>query len=301
MRRPEFPVLLAALAAAGALSCGPARAFLDIPESSDGPEPVQETGAARVSGFALLAADTLPPPPIESLEDRDSALALLPRDNAGGVDWVQAVAREVIRPRARISGAASGPQAESGYDFYLKGDGPEAYFPHSTHTYWVDCQSCHPAIYRYRGADSVTVAPGHADNSCGACHGTAAFSSQACERCHAALGSLPAGRLPALPKGDRVVVGAARVAPPADAAAGELDVSDLYPPAQFEHWVHQIRYRCKACHEAPFKMKAGASGITQGTGHGTEACGQCHDGRSAFDVGVTTCDRCHYAEPAEGP
>src|SRR5215471_7453156 len=38
--------------------------------------------------------------------------------------------------------------------------------------------------------------------------------------------------------------------------------SEDIPAATFPHWVHRMQYTCYACHDAPFKMKAGANAIT---------------------------------------
>ena len=37
---------------------------------------------------------------------------------------------------------------------------------------------------------------------------------------------------------------------------------DDIPPATFPHWIHRMQYKCGACHEEPFKMKAGANEVT---------------------------------------
>lgn len=324
MKHRDLRVPAAVLATTLALSCGAARAFLDLPP----PQPKAEPGpqatpqSPRSPGFGA-PAEELPPPPIEAIPPDDSVLALLPRDRAGGVDWVRAVADGVIRPRPLLPGAIGPPEPESGYDFYLKGGGPEAYFPHSTHTYWVKCQSCHPAIYRYRG-DSVATKPGHGSDSCGACHGTVAFSAQTCERCHSEFGSMmPPDRLDPLPSSDALILRPAREAvedsaqvavagdtplsepepgrPPEEAATPALDPTSVYPSARFEHWVHRIRYRCRACHPEPFAMRAGGTGLTQETAHGDSRCGRCHNGANAFAIEVNDCGRCHRGEPPEPP
>ena len=70
--------------------------------------------------------------------------------------------------------------------------------------------------------------------------------------------------------------------------------ADEVPVAVFPHWVHRMQYKCKACHDALFKMKAGAGepilmdAIREG-----QHCGVCHNGRKAFESSFDTCDRCH--------
>ncbi len=65
------------------------------------------------------------------------------------------------------------------------------------------------------------------------------------------------------------------------------------PPAVFPHWVHRIRYKCYACHPAPFEMKAGANAISMDAIQQGKFCGACHNGKIAWDVGFDTCNRCH--------
>jgi c(7)-type cytochrome triheme protein len=72
-------------------------------------------------------------------------------------------------------------------------------------------------------------------------------------------------------------------------AAGMDDV----PPATFPHWIHRMQYTCYACHEMPYKMKAGANLVTMDQIQNGYSCGVCHDGKTAFVSNLTTCNRCH--------
>ena len=69
---------------------------------------------------------------------------------------------------------------------------------------------------------------------------------------------------------------------------------DDVPPAVFPHWVHRMQYKCTACHEELFKMKAGADEITMDMIQAGKACGSCHNGKAAFVSNFDTCPRCHY-------
>ncbi len=77
---------------------------------------------------------------------------------------------------------------------------------------------------------------------------------------------------------------------------GKKKSDKQYPPAVFQHWVHQIRYRCYVCHEGIFVSKKGANEITKEAMRKGENCGVCHNGRIAFEVGLQTCARCHRVE-----
>jgi c(7)-type cytochrome triheme protein len=71
--------------------------------------------------------------------------------------------------------------------------------------------------------------------------------------------------------------------------AGSADV----PPAQFPHWVHRIRYRCYVCH--PGEIRPAPASITHDGMATGQACGACHDGRTAWGIAFDTCVRCHPA------
>jgi c(7)-type cytochrome triheme protein len=69
--------------------------------------------------------------------------------------------------------------------------------------------------------------------------------------------------------------------------------TDDVPPAYFPHWIHRMQYKCAACHEEPFKMKAGTATITMDAMKEGQACGLCHNGKAAFESNFDTCPRCH--------
>ncbi len=67
------------------------------------------------------------------------------------------------------------------------------------------------------------------------------------------------------------------------------------PPAVFPHWIHRVRYRCYACHDDLFKMRAGEGVVTMVDIAQGKACGACHDGKTAWEATYETCNRCHVA------
>lgn len=71
--------------------------------------------------------------------------------------------------------------------------------------------------------------------------------------------------------------------------------SDDFAPAVFPHWVHQVKFKCYACHNntVGFQMKAGSTAITMDMIEEGKYCGQCHKGKPAFGVSFETCIRCH--------
>ncbi len=230
------------------------------------------------------ALDTLRPP-IEAVADSDSVRALLPKDRGGNIDWAAALRQNVIRPRADLPGAAPSVRLQGfRYDFLFRGAAPalDALFPHSTHVEWLNCESCHTRIFRYRN-EPITMADVNDGKYCGECHGKVAFPpATACDRCHI--------NLPPEPGATPDFLGAVVLAR-SQAAASQTQAA-MYPPARFNHWVHRIRYRCSACHPAPFTARAGADTLTMAEMRRGEACGRCHDGRSAF--ALISCARCHH-------
>lgn len=280
-----WPVLLALPSS----SCGGvAAAFLDLPEE---PRRVEEVapapGAASGTGQVVQEVE---PPPIESVESADSVLKLLPRDNAGHVDWVAAVRDGTIMPRGK-DGRPRGPAgAAFAFDFFFESENEmfEAYFPHSAHVDWLDCRSCHPALYRYRGAE-ITMGQINAGESCGTCHGTVAFPADDCERCHKQM-QMPAGRVEAR------FLGARRMT---RAVVDTLDISqqgaEMFPAALFPHGMHRVRLQCSACHPEPYEARSGASTTSMAAMAEGDSCGACHgEGKIAF--GLLQCDRCHVRE-----
>lgn len=119
-------------------------------------------------------------------------LRQLPKDAAGGVDWVRALEDRVIEPRAGLDPEAK-DQDVFPLDVELTPEGQPLFkvtFPHKPHTRWLTCTNCHPGIFQMQGgADPITMAKIYAGEYCGRCHGKVAFApATGCPRCHLALG-----------------------------------------------------------------------------------------------------------------
>ncbi len=268
-----------------ALACRKvAGVVLDLPPQP-APGVAQSVPSRGAAGQPAL--DTLRPP-VEAMADSDSVRALLPKDRNGNIDWAAALRQGIIRPRADLPGAAPSARLQGfRYDFVFKGStgALDALFPHSTHVEWLNCESCHPQIFRYPN-EPVTMADIEDGKYCGECHGKVAFpTATACDRCHVGMPPQP-GATPEF-LGEVVLARS-------QAGASQTQAAQ-YPPARFSHWVHRIRYRCSACHPGPFTPRAGADTLTMASMRGGEACGRCHDGRSAF--ALMSCARCHHRQP----
>ncbi len=68
------------------------------------------------------------------------------------------------------------------------------------------------------------------------------------------------------------------------------------PVAVFPHWIHRIRYKCYACHDGIFKMKAGANEVTMDAIREGKFCGACHNEKIAWGPSFDTCTRCHVGK-----
>lgn len=145
------------------------------PPEPDGPEPVIAAApapvrprATRWSSYAAAAAE-------------------IPKDMMGNLDWVKAANEAVIDPSPAIDPDAA-PSGVLEYDVRLDPGIPnfEVVFPHAEHTYWLTCNSCHPAIFQMRaGANPITMGKIFEGEYCGRCHGKVAFPPQTgCPRCH---------------------------------------------------------------------------------------------------------------------
>ena len=237
----------------------------------------------------MQAADSLPP--LEQTLERDSVLALLPRDMVGHADWAEALRQGLLRPRSSIHGPryAKGDAPRFGFDFFFSGADTslDAWFPHSVHAEVIDCRQCHGPIFQYRD-QPITMGAIFAGEFCGRCHGKVSFPLfTGCKRCHP-RGPFPqAGGTPEL-SGDVVM---ARAHGDSGIAAG---VSlEALPPATFPHWVHRIRFQCRACHTSLFEPRAGANVVRMEDIRRGRACGACHDGATAFRPTLGNCQRCH--------
>ena len=192
--RGRVSVLLLPLILCGACSDDSLSLFFDIPP----PTEEEKAAAARSDGGATPAdQDGVPagaagaeaePPAIEAVTTWEQAQEMLPKDDMDQANWVEALETGIIQPRDTIGGPPRGLTATFKFDFYLPGPDPsfDAFFPHSVHTEWLGCESCHPKIFPRRGTE-ITMDEVFAGAYCGACHGKVAFGLDSCARCHTAM------------------------------------------------------------------------------------------------------------------
>jgi c(7)-type cytochrome triheme protein len=125
-------------------------------------------------------------PDSHKLQKSEEALAAMPREKRGAVDWMRAVRDGTITPRADLRGESKMPVLD--LDILLKNtkEMPWVRFPHNSHTQWLACANCHDSIFIAKaGANQIDMTRIFRGESCGTCHGRVAFiPTLACERCH---------------------------------------------------------------------------------------------------------------------
>lgn len=129
----------------------------------------------------------------ESAEQKvgPAALTVLPKDQFGNVNWTKAAMGGIIRPRSSIEGnGAEDKPFNMIVLFQVKVMVmADVLFPHSVHTYWLNCSTCHPKIFKPEvGSNKVSMTDINNGLFCGKCHGKVAFPIEPdpvnCRRCH---------------------------------------------------------------------------------------------------------------------
>lgn len=147
-----------------------------------------------------------PPPATDGIHDPEglaldllqapgSAFTDLPRSKSGDyVDWMKALEEGRIAPRFhRTNPDAQGVVMDLNIVREVKGSMPDVVYRHKTHTQWLDCANCHPAIFApQKGANNISMAGILLGEHCGACHGRVAFPVSECRRCHSRPKAQPA-------------------------------------------------------------------------------------------------------------
>ncbi len=267
-------------------------AFFDIPTTPRTARPAQPAGPQRRDSAlaATTVAQLAPTPfvPLNGILNADSMVKRLPRDHAGNVDWTAALRTGVIRPSAALAG---GDSTQTGllrfnFDFFIPPSADTTvvtWFPHTGHTEWLSCNSCHLRIFPYRRPVKMSMDDLSDGKFCGECHGPVAFPIETgCERCHPKE-EMTAGEA----KPD--LLGTTRMR----RMAG--DTTDP-PRAVFPHWVHRTRYVCAVCHDQLFVPKAGKNVSSMELISSGKSCGVCHDGKRAFAADFDSCNRCHVGQ-----
>ena len=133
-----------------------------------------------------------------SHEDFVRLFATLPKDEDNKVDWERAVDEGLIAPSASIDKSDVEEQIMDlrvvikFNDMLIK----DVVFSHEVHTFWLNCESCHPKVFIPEvAANRMTMEEIRDGKYCGLCHGAVAFPTNVidapnfranCLRCHRA-------------------------------------------------------------------------------------------------------------------
>lgn len=122
----------------------------------------------------------------------------LPRDEENKVDWERAVEEGLIEPAASI-GDDDVEELLMDLRVVIKFNDmliKDVVFSHEVHTYWLNCDSCHPKLFNPEvESNHMTMKEMREGKYCGHCHGMVAFPTNIidapnfranCLRCHRA-------------------------------------------------------------------------------------------------------------------
>lgn len=278
------------------------------------------------------ATAAAPAPAAERAKSWEEAAAALPRTSAGRVDWTRGVMTNVIAPRpGRDPRTPLQPVLELDVELSSFGEAFAVTFRHGSHTNWLSCANCHPALFplgRKAPRAPATMKDMEQGRSCGACHGPVAFGpGQDCARCHRGSPArtdwrpkeAPRNRveqartwadarklLPAADGGpdwstalaQKVIAPRAGIAPGAkpedtdDTEVVRVPGGDEEAKVVFPHAAHTALIKCDSCHGGLFEQEAGATKMSMELIENGQSCGACH-GKVAF--GADACGRCHPA------
>lgn len=124
-------------------------------------------------------------PALPNMQNPSQSLSALPLGRWGEIDWMQALNRKSIRPRANIK--TEGAMEVLDLDIVMTNTKtmPHVRFPHSSHTQWLACSNCHPTPFvAQKGGNTMPMDSILKGKFCGMCHGKVAFSIYICQRCH---------------------------------------------------------------------------------------------------------------------
>jgi c(7)-type cytochrome triheme protein len=159
--------------------------FVPLPPSTPVKNAPRHPPPPREQPIVIVREEVIKPPDI----DWTGLYANLPRDTKGVVDWMRALDEQLITPRPGIDPAAEPASTlDSEVTFVPDGNpGKTAVFRHATHTQWLSCRNCHPALFKKRSENlQFTHDDMDAGKYCGACHKKAVFVPSGCKGCHAA-------------------------------------------------------------------------------------------------------------------
>lgn len=148
-----------------------------------------------------LAKDGIHDPAAEGisiLQAPKTAFSKLSVGKSGNyVDWMKSMDKGQIKPRYSYEEGKQPMPMQLDIIRQVKGSTPDVLFPHKAHTMWLDCNNCHPAVFKpKKGANSMSMAQIILGKGCGICHGKVAFPVSECRRCHSQSKSMKTNAKP---------------------------------------------------------------------------------------------------------
>jgi c(7)-type cytochrome triheme protein len=120
------------------------------------------------------------------LQRIEEATRHLPYDANGFPDWMKALNKGLIKPRAGLSEKDRMEVLDLDIVMRNTKEMPFVKFPHRSHTEWLACANCHPDPFPTQaGASEIRMANIFRGQFCGKCHDRVAFVTFfSCDRCH---------------------------------------------------------------------------------------------------------------------
>lgn len=179
-------LLVAGLLAAGCNSSHPLMAdlFVPLPPTAEVKNLPRHPPPLKEKPIEIVMEEVIKPPDI----DYAGIYQALPRDSKGTVDWMQALDEKTITPKAGLVPEAEVAKIYDSEIEFFNTESPEkkATFRHATHTQWLTCKNCHPALFKKRSENlQFTHDDMDAGKYCGACHQKVVVLQGGCKGCHA--------------------------------------------------------------------------------------------------------------------
>ncbi len=110
----------------------------------------------------------------------------LPLDRFQFIDWMKLKESNVFTPVASLENGVTEEIRDNKILFASKsGFVSDVIFDHKTHSDWINCTSCHPAIFKDElGGNKIKMTDMPKGLYCGVCHGKVSFTFADCLRCH---------------------------------------------------------------------------------------------------------------------
>ncbi len=110
----------------------------------------------------------------------------LPLDRFQMIDWLALKRFDAFKPLVSLDKNYKEEIRDNRILFVGKTDSVDnVLFDHRTHSDWIDCSTCHPAIFKAElGGNRIRMMEMARGRFCGHCHGRVSFTFADCKRCH---------------------------------------------------------------------------------------------------------------------